>query len=62
MRDSGPTDSARMSVEVPTSGSLIKFAAKKNSLISQGENNHKAESGAAKSKEPLNRSASGANE
>ena len=39
VRDSGPSDSARMSVEIPTSGSLIKFAAKKNSLISLGEEN-----------------------
>ena len=60
VRDSNPSDSARMSVEVPTSGSLIKFAAKKNSLISQ--ENYKAESSVVKSKEPVARSASGVNE
>lgn len=60
VRDSNPSDSARMSVEVPTSGSLIKFAAKKNSLISQ--ESYKAETSVVKSKEPVARSASGLNE
>ena len=63
IRDSGPSETSRMSVEVPTSGSLIKFAEKKNTLISnETKKEDDRNMSITKAKETLARSASGVNE